>query len=103
MAADCTPRTTTPPPSGSSLRARANNQYVSAPSATTSLIANKSTAGTTERFDVVDLGGGNVALRAKANGLYVAAENAGAAPLIANRAPSAPGRPSNSSATPTAR
>ncbi|MEH1163867.1 ThuA domain-containing protein [Micromonospora sp. CPCC 205539] len=85
VSADCTPRTTTPPPTGSSLRARANNQYVSAPNASTSLIANKGTAGTTERFDVVDLGGGNVALRAKSNGQYVAAENAGAAPLIANR------------------
>ncbi|MCO1594126.1 ThuA domain-containing protein [Micromonospora sp. RHAY321] len=86
VTADCSPRTTTPPPSGSSLRARANNQYVSAPNATTSLIANRSAIGTTERFDLVDLGGGNVALRAKANGMYVAAENAGAAPLIANRA-----------------
>ncbi|MEV4658717.1 ThuA domain-containing protein [Micromonospora sp. NPDC049301] len=86
VTADCTPRTTTPPPSGSSLRARANNQYVSAPNATTALIANRSAVGTTERFDLVDLGGGNVALRAKANGMYVAAENAGAAPLIANRA-----------------
>ncbi|WP_410809346.1 ThuA domain-containing protein [Micromonospora sp. 067-2] len=85
VAADCTPRTT-PPPSGSSLRARANNQYVSAPNATTSLIANRSAVGTTELFDLVDLGGGNVALRSRANSQYVAAENAGAAPLIANRA-----------------
>nr|WP_247662008.1 ThuA domain-containing protein [Micromonospora sp. U21] len=85
VAADCTPRTT-PPPSGTSLRARANNQYVSAPNATTALIANRSAVGATERFDLVDLGGGNVALRAKANGMYVAAENAGAAALIANRA-----------------
>ncbi|SIM60797.1 ThuA domain-containing protein [Micromonospora cremea] len=85
VTADCTPRTT-PPPSGTSLRARANNQYVSAPNATTALIANRSAVGATERFDLVDLGGGNVALRAKANGMYVAAENAGAAALIANRA-----------------
>ena len=35
---------------------------------------------------MVDLGGGNVALRSKANGLYVCAENAGAAALVANRA-----------------
>ncbi|MET8232000.1 ThuA domain-containing protein [Micromonospora sp. NPDC005298] len=88
VTADCSPRTTTPPPttSGSTLRARANNQFVSAPNATTPLIANRSTAGTTERFDLVDLGNGNVALRAKGNGQYVAAENAGAAALIANRA-----------------
>ncbi|GGO18446.1 ThuA domain-containing protein [Micromonospora parathelypteridis] len=86
VTADCSPRTTTPPPSGSSLRARANNQYVSAPNATTALIANRSAIGTSERFDVVDLGNGNVALRAKSNGQFVAAENAGAAALIANRA-----------------
>ncbi|MFJ6197410.1 ThuA domain-containing protein [Micromonospora sp. NPDC092111] len=85
VAADCTPRTT-PPPSGTSLRARANNQYVSAPNATTALIANRSAVGATERFDLVDLGGGNVALRSTANGMYVCAENAGAAPLVANRA-----------------
>ncbi|MEV7328277.1 ThuA domain-containing protein [Micromonospora sp. NPDC093244] len=88
VTADCSPRTTTPPPttSGSTLRARANNQFVSAPNSTTPLIANRATAGTTERFDLVDLGNGNVALRAKGNGQYVAAENAGAAALIANRA-----------------
>ncbi|MFD6564262.1 ThuA domain-containing protein [Micromonospora profundi] len=88
VTADCSPRTTTPPPppSGSSLRARANNQYVSAPNSTTALIANRSAIGTSERFDLVDLGNGNVALRAKSNGQFVAAENAGAAALIANRA-----------------
>jgi hypothetical protein len=31
------------------------------------------------------LSGGNVALRARINNMYVCAENAGAAPLIANR------------------
>ncbi|MET8041303.1 ThuA domain-containing protein [Micromonospora sp. NPDC005215] len=79
---------TTPPPAatGSTLRARANNQYVSAPNATTALIANKSSAGTSERFELVNLANGNVALRAKSNGQFVAAENAGAAALIANRA-----------------
>ncbi|MDG4809973.1 ThuA domain-containing protein [Micromonospora sp. WMMD1120] len=88
VTADCSPRTTTPPPTatGSTLRARANNQFVSAPNSTTALIANKTTAGTSERFDLVNLANGNVALRAKSNGQYVAAENAGAAALIANRA-----------------
>ncbi|MGW5578941.1 ThuA domain-containing protein [Micromonospora chokoriensis] len=93
VTADCSPRTTTPPPttpppttSGSTLKARANNQFVSAPNSTTALIANKTSAGTSERFDVVNLANGNVALRAKSNGQYVAAENAGAAALIANRA-----------------
>jgi hypothetical protein len=70
---------------GATLKALVNNQFVSAPNATTALIANKATAGATERFDVIDLGGGNIALRSRANGMYVAAENAGAAPLIANR------------------
>ena len=32
---------------------------------------------------MTDLGGGNVSLRAKANNLLVAADNAGAAPLLA--------------------
>ena len=71
---------------GSTLKALVNNQFVSAPDTTTRLIANKATAGSTERFDVIDLGGGNVALRSKATGLYVCADSAGAQPLIANRA-----------------
>jgi type 1 glutamine amidotransferase len=83
VAADCTPRTQ-PQPTGTAVRARVNNRYVTAGSAP--LIANSTTAGTAQRFDVVDLGGGNVALRSKANGLYVCAENGGNSPLIANRA-----------------
>jgi hypothetical protein len=72
---------------GYALRSRANNLYVSAPNnGTSALIASSSTVGTTERFDLVDLGGGNVALRARVNNQYVCAENAGAANLIANRA-----------------
>ncbi|WP_435872990.1 ThuA domain-containing protein [Micromonospora arborensis] len=92
VSADCSPRTTTPPttppptPAGSTLKARANNQYVSAPNATTALIANKTSVGASERFDLVNLANGNVALRAKSNGQFVAAENAGASALIANRA-----------------
>lgn len=69
---------------GTTLLAQANNRYVSAP-ANGPLIANATSAGATERFDLVDLGGGNVALRSRANNLYVCAENAGAEPLIANR------------------
>ncbi|GIH07120.1 lectin [Rhizocola hellebori] len=72
-------------PAGSSLRSRANNLYVSAVG-TSPLIANKSAVGTTERFDVIDRGGGNIALRSRPNNMYVCAENAGAAPLVANRA-----------------
>ncbi|MFG1875986.1 hypothetical protein ACGFIV_14235 [Sphaerisporangium sp. NPDC049003] len=67
-----------------SLRSRANNLYVTAPSGSP-LIANKSTAGTAEQFERVDLGNGTIALKAKSNGQFVSAENAGAEPLIANR------------------
>ncbi|WP_347405293.1 ThuA domain-containing protein [Asanoa sp. WMMD1127] len=82
--ADCTPRSA-PPVSGTAIRAGANNLFVTAGSG--NLIANASAASTTaQRFDVVDLGGGNVALKSRANGMYVCAENAGANPLIANRA-----------------
>jgi len=74
----------TPPTGATSLRARANGRYVTAGAA--ALIANATAAGTAQLFDVVDAGGGNVALKARANGSYVCAENAGAAALIANRA-----------------
>ncbi len=67
-------------------RARANNQYVTAANATTALIANSTTIGATQRYDLVSLGGGNYALRSKANNMFVCAENAGANPLLANRA-----------------
>jgi len=84
VTADCTPRTN-PAPTGTALRSRANNKFVS--TAAGNLIASATTAGTTaERFDVVTLSGGNVALRSKANGMYVCAENAGNNPLVANRA-----------------
>ncbi|MEO3755399.1 mucin-2 [Streptomyces sp. B6B3] len=75
------------PSSVTGLRSRANAQYVCAENAGAGeLVANRATLGLWERFDLVDLGGGDVALRAHANGQYVCAENAGAAPLIANRA-----------------
>jgi type 1 glutamine amidotransferase len=83
-AADCTPRTT-PIPTGTALRSRANNKFVS--TAAGNLIASATTAGTAnERFEIVPLSGGTVALRSKANNMYVCAENGGAAPLVANRA-----------------
>ena len=62
VTADCTPRSQ-PQPTGTAVRARVNNRYVTAGSAP--LIANSTTAGTAQRFDVVDLGGGNVALRSE--------------------------------------
>jgi hypothetical protein len=69
-----------------SLRARADNKYVTAESAGASpLIANRTAIGGWEQFDLLDAGGGNVALKAHANGLIVCADNAGASSLIANR------------------
>ena len=82
--ATCTPATT-PPVSGTAWRALVNNKFVTTSAG--NLIASATAASTNaERFDVIDLGGGNVALRSKANGMYVCAENAGANPLVANRA-----------------
>jgi type 1 glutamine amidotransferase len=84
QAADCTPRTT-PIPTGTAVRARVNNKFVS--TAAGNLIASANTAATAaERFEIVPLSGGNVALRSKANNMYVCAENSGNSPLIANRA-----------------
>jgi lysophospholipase L1-like esterase len=69
-----------------SFRARANSRYVTADNGGASpLIANSTTIGTSQQFDEVDQGNGNIALRAHANSRYVTAENAGAAALIANR------------------
>ena len=79
---------TTPPPTTTviSLRARANNLYVTADNAGASpLIANRTAIGAWEQFDQLDAGGGNIALRAHANSQIVCADNAGASPLIANR------------------
>ncbi|MCC9310603.1 peptidase S8 [Kitasatospora sp. RB6PN24] len=69
-----------------SLRAHADNDYVTAENAGASpLIANRTAIGLWEQFDLITLGGGNIALRAHADNRYVTAENAGASPLIANR------------------
>ncbi|MDI1465028.1 ThuA domain-containing protein [Catellatospora sp. KI3] len=86
VAADCTP-TSQPPVTGATLKARANSKFVTAPGGGTgNLIAGATTAATlSERYDIVDLGGGNIALKSRANGKYVCADNAGANPLIANR------------------
>ncbi|MFI6779936.1 glycosyl hydrolase family 95 catalytic domain-containing protein [Micromonospora sp. NPDC050276] len=75
------------PASVIALRAAANGKYVGAASAGAApLIAGAAAIGPWERFDLVDLGGGNVALRAQVNNQYVCADNNGANPLIANRA-----------------
>ncbi|MEV6637476.1 PQQ-dependent sugar dehydrogenase [Actinoplanes sp. NPDC051470] len=77
--------TGTAPAGGATLKALINNQFVSALGTTSPLIANQTTAGDTERFDVVDLGNGAIALRSRASNQFVCAENGGAEPLIANR------------------
>jgi hypothetical protein len=81
------------PPTGTAFafRSRANSRYVSAPNSGNSpLIASATAVGNAERFEVVDLGGGNIALRARVNSRLVCAENAGAAALIANRTAAGP-------------
>jgi hypothetical protein len=68
------------------LRAKANDAYVTADDAgAESLVANRTAVGPWEQFDVLDAGDGNIALRSQANNNFVTAENAGAKPLIANR------------------
>ena len=70
-----------------SLKAMANNKFVTAPNGgASSLIASATAVGTAEQFAVVDAGNGNIGFRALANNQYVCAESAGANPLIANRA-----------------
>jgi hypothetical protein len=70
-----------------SLRAHANGDYVTAdPAGTAPLIANATTVGTAQQYDLVNNADGSVSYRAHANNAYVTAENAGASPLIANRA-----------------
>jgi hypothetical protein len=65
---------------GYAFRARANGRFVTAGGG--SLIANGSAA---EFFTQVAAGTGTIALRSGVTGKYVCAENAGAAPLVANR------------------
>lgn len=68
------------------LLAQADYQFVTAEQAGTQpLQANRLQAGAWERFQIVDLGDGDVALWADINGRYVAADNSGNSPLIANR------------------
>ncbi|MGJ6967930.1 fibronectin type III domain-containing protein, partial [Streptosporangium sp. G11] len=66
------------------LRSRANDRYVSAAGGSP-LVANGTSAGAAQQFERVDLGNGNVGLRARVNNQFVCAEGAGAQPLIANR------------------
>lgn len=69
-----------------SLQSMINNRFVCAESAGAKpLIANRTVVGEWEKFDLIGVGNGQVAMRAHANGRFVCAESAGTKPLIANR------------------
>ena len=68
-----------------SLKAHANGDYVDSTNSSTSLIADSTSIGTNETFDLLTNPDGTVSLRAHSDGDYVTAEDAGVSPLIANR------------------
>ena len=69
-----------------SLKAHADGKYVDAPNGSSSpLIADATTIGTNETFDLLTNPDGSVNLRAHANGDIVTADDYGASPLIPNR------------------
>lgn len=68
-----------------SFRAHANGKYVDAPNNTTSLIADATTVGPAETFDMFTDTDGTIGLRAHSDNNWVTAESNGSAPLIANR------------------
>jgi len=77
-----------PPPPGEtvSIRASANNTFVSAENAGANpLVANRGAVGTWEQFRVIENGDGTISLQAVVNGLYVAADLNIGGRLIANR------------------
>ncbi|WP_433214469.1 PKD domain-containing protein [Dactylosporangium sp. CS-047395] len=87
---------------GNSLRANANNRYVTADNGGNSpLIANRTQLGAWERFDIVDAGDGYVALYSHANHRFVTADNGGNSPLIANRTDIGPWEKFTMTANPT--
>jgi type 1 glutamine amidotransferase len=83
LPANCAVTTPPPPPTVISLRAHANSRFVTA--GASPLIANATAIGTSQQFDRLDAGNGNIALRAHANNRIVSADNAGNNPLIASR------------------
>jgi len=73
-------------PASINLKAAANGKYVTAENAGNWwLIANRTTAGAWEKFNVTQNSDGTISLQADVNSKYVTAEAAGAWPLIANR------------------
>src|SRR5207302_4276117 len=63
----------------------ANGKYVDAANSSTSLIADATSVGTAETFDIFTNTDGTVNLRAHSDNQWVTAESNGSAPLIANR------------------
>lgn len=68
-----------------SLRADANSRFVSTEGGARPLIANRSSVGPWEQFDLVRTSATDVTLRSLSSGGYVSAEGGGWLPLIANR------------------
>ena len=68
-----------------SLKAHANGNYVDAANSTTSLIADSSSNGKAEEFEMVTGTDGTVSLKSLNVGDWVTAESDGSSPLIANR------------------
>ncbi|MGC5053821.1 S8 family serine peptidase [Micromonospora sp. DT48] len=66
------------------LKAVSNGRYVTAASTKKALVNNGKSMGTAQRFDIVNAGGGLVALRSKKTGRYVVAPSKGTKPLIAS-------------------
>src|SRR5581483_430049 len=63
-----------------------NGKYVTEDSGHTNLLFAEGTAiNAPQQFQIVDAGGGNIALRCLDNNDYVSADNFGNSPLIANR------------------
>ena len=69
-----------------SLRAHSDQDYVTAEGGGSApLIANRTTIGPWEKFDLVRNADGSISFRAHANNDIVTADNYGSSPLIANR------------------
>jgi hypothetical protein len=73
------PGTTPPPTTAVGIKARVNGKFVGGSPLTATLTT------PAEKYTVVDAGAGLVALKSATTGKYVCAENAGAAPLVADR------------------
>jgi hypothetical protein len=73
-----------------SFKAHANGKYVDAANSSTSLIADATSVGTAETFDMFTNTDGTINLRAHSDNQWVTAESNGSAPLIANRGGAGP-------------